>query len=342
MHYPMLNLTRCCGQRLCTECYLQLRPPRHNKEPCPFCKHRRVEAVFRGPRSKDELDREASEQKRAIETIARNASQQSVAVDIDVEIDESLSSLPPLSCASASASLCHHSLFHNDPHNHHHHHCIHDHHPSSASVEFEDDDSLSARAIHMHHSYSHTHDRDSLDSSSYASGSREVAPSASASAHASAGSRTRTSFRSLASTSRFRGSNPSFASLSAPPSVCASELGNECEFDEDDELVADASRPRRDAAAPSLYLASGNTGAGSSNLSTVGLSGSPYRGSAAAACWSMSSQSVGASSVSHPSVVMPPADAQSAAEFSAEAAADILELDNCLLRAAIERSLVDC
>lgn len=44
--YPILNATKCCKGRLCTECYLQIRPQRHNKEACPFCKHRKVEAVL--------------------------------------------------------------------------------------------------------------------------------------------------------------------------------------------------------------------------------------------------------------------------------------------------------
>lgn len=50
--YPELNATKCCAGRICTECYLQIRPPRHNKEPCPFCKRKRVEAVL-APRPAD-------------------------------------------------------------------------------------------------------------------------------------------------------------------------------------------------------------------------------------------------------------------------------------------------
>lgn len=70
--YPMLNMTRCCFQSVCTECFLQLRPPRHNKEPCPFCKYRKVEVIFRGPRPREELDRELSDQKRFHEALQRS------------------------------------------------------------------------------------------------------------------------------------------------------------------------------------------------------------------------------------------------------------------------------
>lgn len=63
--YPTLNTAKCCQAMLCSECYLQVRPPRHSKEPCPFCKHRRLEAVFKGPRDPAELAKEEADEKRA-------------------------------------------------------------------------------------------------------------------------------------------------------------------------------------------------------------------------------------------------------------------------------------
>ena len=69
--YPVLNETRCCSARLCTECYLQIRPPRHNKEPCPFCKYKRVEATYKGPRDQADIEREQDEEKRAHEAMKR-------------------------------------------------------------------------------------------------------------------------------------------------------------------------------------------------------------------------------------------------------------------------------
>lgn len=71
LHYPSLNQTKCCAARLCTECYLQIRPPRHNKEPCPFCKYKKLDALFKGPRDRKEIDRELEEEKRAADAIRR-------------------------------------------------------------------------------------------------------------------------------------------------------------------------------------------------------------------------------------------------------------------------------
>lgn len=71
LNYPVLNQTCCCSARLCTECYLQIRPPRHNKEPCPFCKYKPVEAVYMGPREKAEIDREEADERRALEAMKR-------------------------------------------------------------------------------------------------------------------------------------------------------------------------------------------------------------------------------------------------------------------------------
>lgn len=71
--YPVLNQTKCCSARLCTECYLQIRPPRHNKEACPFCKHRRVEAAFMGRRDDADFDREEADRLRALQAYKRLA-----------------------------------------------------------------------------------------------------------------------------------------------------------------------------------------------------------------------------------------------------------------------------
>jgi hypothetical protein len=36
MHYPLVNTTSCCHQPICSECFLQVRPPRRQTA-CPFC-----------------------------------------------------------------------------------------------------------------------------------------------------------------------------------------------------------------------------------------------------------------------------------------------------------------
>lgn len=69
--YPVLNETKCCAARLCTECYLQIRPPRHNKQPCPFCKYKRIDASFNGPKDQTLIDRELRDEKRALEAMKR-------------------------------------------------------------------------------------------------------------------------------------------------------------------------------------------------------------------------------------------------------------------------------
>lgn len=69
--YPVLNQTRCCTGRLCTECYLQVRPPRHNKQPCPFCKSRRVEAVLMGPLPPAQIERQERDRQAALDAYKR-------------------------------------------------------------------------------------------------------------------------------------------------------------------------------------------------------------------------------------------------------------------------------
>eukprot|EP00775_Hariotina_reticulata_P003187 gene3187-3465_t len=48
--YPTLNTASCCGQRICTECFVQTqttyKPP--GKSPCPFCKANTFSVRFLG------------------------------------------------------------------------------------------------------------------------------------------------------------------------------------------------------------------------------------------------------------------------------------------------------
>lgn len=37
LYVSNVNATTCCQQPICTECYLQIRPPRSGNVPCPFC-----------------------------------------------------------------------------------------------------------------------------------------------------------------------------------------------------------------------------------------------------------------------------------------------------------------
>jgi hypothetical protein len=320
MHYPMLNATRCCSQHLCTECYLQLRPPRHNKEPCPFCKHRKVEVVFRGPRSKEEMDTQDAEQRRADEAIARAASNApSSSISIRTSVPSASSSTVPIDSPFS--------------HVHQHYHDHHDCHPSCSSVE--DDDSMPTRLPHSH-LYSHIHDRESLDSSSFASGGRGVVPADSVSAHASAGSRTRTSFRSVPSTIRCSYSSPSVASHSAPPSACMSDLGNE-----DDD-------PCMPVVSPGPSRAVNNQSLGDRRVCpATAIPADSTSMLDVPAGWSTSSASpiIAGSSTSNSAVDLSAVDSHftsPVSTLSAAAAAEIVDLNEFLLRTAIERSMIDC
>lgn len=73
MAFPALNTTRCCAARLCTQCYATLRPTRTVRPPCPFCKHRRLEAVFCGARAESDLSRERDDERRASAAASRDA-----------------------------------------------------------------------------------------------------------------------------------------------------------------------------------------------------------------------------------------------------------------------------
>lgn len=101
--YPVLNETRCCQARLCTECYLQIRPPRHNKEPCPFCKYKRVEATFKGPRDKGDIEREEMDEKRAAEAMKR-ANVAAAAMSAEMRSARDLASSPAQSQHPDSAT----------------------------------------------------------------------------------------------------------------------------------------------------------------------------------------------------------------------------------------------
>lgn len=52
-----LNRTTCCSKSMCTECFLQVRPPTR-RSVCPFCNSDTFHVNFRGPLSVDEIRRE--------------------------------------------------------------------------------------------------------------------------------------------------------------------------------------------------------------------------------------------------------------------------------------------
>ncbi|OVA03366.1 hypothetical protein BVC80_7851g3 [Macleaya cordata] len=72
LYYPSLNRSRCCTKGICTECFLQMKPP-HSTRPtqCPFCKTSNYAVEYRGMRSKEEKGMEQVEEQRVIEAKIR-------------------------------------------------------------------------------------------------------------------------------------------------------------------------------------------------------------------------------------------------------------------------------
>uniref|UniRef100_A0A7S1TCU7 RING-type domain-containing protein n=1 Tax=Compsopogon caeruleus TaxID=31354 RepID=A0A7S1TCU7_9RHOD len=67
LYYPMLNSTVCCGKQICTECFLQIRPPKlHHSEDCPFCKTPSFDISFKGPKSSEQRRMEELEEQRVM------------------------------------------------------------------------------------------------------------------------------------------------------------------------------------------------------------------------------------------------------------------------------------
>lgn len=70
MSYQGVNTTKCCGKPLCTECYLQVYPPR-TKVVCPFCNSSNFAVSYTGPLSAEEVERRQVEDQITIEAKIR-------------------------------------------------------------------------------------------------------------------------------------------------------------------------------------------------------------------------------------------------------------------------------
>ncbi|XXG67694.1 hypothetical protein AAC387_Pa06g0975 [Persea americana] len=72
LYYPSLNRSLCCMKGICTECFLQMKPP-HSTRPtqCPFCKTSNYAVEYRGVRTVDEIGKEQIEEQRVIEAKIR-------------------------------------------------------------------------------------------------------------------------------------------------------------------------------------------------------------------------------------------------------------------------------
>ncbi|XP_058101076.1 E3 ubiquitin-protein ligase DA2L-like [Magnolia sinica] len=77
LYYPSLNRSRCCMKGICTECFLQMKPP-HSTRPtqCPFCKTSNYAVEYRGVRTKEEKGMEQVEEQKVIEAKIRMRQQE--------------------------------------------------------------------------------------------------------------------------------------------------------------------------------------------------------------------------------------------------------------------------
>lgn len=77
LHYPSLNRSRCCMKGICTECFLQMKPP-HSTRPtqCPFCKTSNYAVEYRGVKTKEEKGIEQVEEQKFIEAQIRMRQQE--------------------------------------------------------------------------------------------------------------------------------------------------------------------------------------------------------------------------------------------------------------------------
>ncbi|KAJ0989374.1 hypothetical protein J5N97_007730 [Dioscorea zingiberensis] len=77
LYYPSLNRSRCCLKGICTECFLQMKPP-HSARPtqCPYCKTSNYAVEYRGVRTKEEKGMEQLEEQRVIEAQIRMRQQE--------------------------------------------------------------------------------------------------------------------------------------------------------------------------------------------------------------------------------------------------------------------------
>ncbi|KAJ8493902.1 hypothetical protein OPV22_015623 [Ensete ventricosum] len=77
LNYPSLNRSRCCMKGICTECFLQMKPP-HATRPteCPFCKTLNYAVEYRGVKTKEEKGLEEVEEQKFIEAQIRMRQQE--------------------------------------------------------------------------------------------------------------------------------------------------------------------------------------------------------------------------------------------------------------------------
>eukprot|EP01122_Echinamoeba_exundans_P008712 TRINITY_DN293_c0_g1_i3.p1 TRINITY_DN293_c0_g1~~TRINITY_DN293_c0_g1_i3.p1 ORF type:complete len:300 (-),score=41.74 TRINITY_DN293_c0_g1_i3:73-972(-) len=66
-----LNRAKCCSKAICTECFLKIKLPGKDASTCPFCNRNSWQVAFLGPKSKEEKEKEAQEEKQVTELMER-------------------------------------------------------------------------------------------------------------------------------------------------------------------------------------------------------------------------------------------------------------------------------
>ncbi|XP_020584599.1 uncharacterized protein LOC110027485 [Phalaenopsis equestris] len=72
LYYPSLNRSRCCLKGICTECFLQMKPPHSSRATqCPYCKTSNYAVEYRGEKTREERGIEQIEEQKVIEAQIR-------------------------------------------------------------------------------------------------------------------------------------------------------------------------------------------------------------------------------------------------------------------------------
>ncbi|KAG0487351.1 hypothetical protein HPP92_009446 [Vanilla planifolia] len=77
-YYPSLNRSRCCMKGICTECFLQMKPPPNSTQStqCPYCKTQNYAVEYRGEKTEEERGIEQVEEQKVIEAQIRLRNQE--------------------------------------------------------------------------------------------------------------------------------------------------------------------------------------------------------------------------------------------------------------------------
>ena len=71
LNYPAVNQTKCCQASICTECYLQVRPPKEKRVACPFCNTPALMVTPQQTLSADAIQEREAEEQRAMQASIR-------------------------------------------------------------------------------------------------------------------------------------------------------------------------------------------------------------------------------------------------------------------------------